>query len=182
MRIAFFGGTFDPPHCGHRHCQGGGRTGFASIVFCSLVGSQPLKQDSSVASFEDRVAMVKLAVADDTRFELSMVDAPRQDDRPNYTIDTLQGIKSFLGREIIRFAVGADCFSVCHAGIVLRSFYSPAISSLLDAPVLTLTLRKRCCRNVCIFRQSCIPSQASPRSRSTLPRNCRPYISCPICM
>ncbi len=112
MRIAFFGGTFDPPHCGHLAIAraAADRLCLDRVLFAP-VGSQPLKQDSSVASFEDRVAMVKLAVADDTRFELSMVDAPRQDDRPNYTIDTLQGIKSFLGPEDHLFClVGADSF------------------------------------------------------------------------
>jgi nicotinate-nucleotide adenylyltransferase len=112
MRIAFFGGTFDPPHRGHLAIAraAADRLRLDRILF-GPVGNQPLKHDSSIASFEDRTAMVKLAVAADARFGVSMIDAPRPDDRPNYTIDTIRQLKESLKPEDRLFClVGADSF------------------------------------------------------------------------
>jgi nicotinate-nucleotide adenylyltransferase len=112
MRIAFFGGTFDPPHHGHLAiAQAAADRLHLDRVLFAPVGNQPLKHDSSVASFEDRVAMVRLAVSCDARFELSMVDAPRLDNRPNYTIDTIHLLRNSLGPGDQLFClVGADSF------------------------------------------------------------------------
>lgn len=112
MRIAFFGGTFDPPHRGHLGIAqaAADRLRLDRILF-GPVGNQPLKHDSSGASFADRVAMVKLAVAADARFVVSMIDAPRPDDRPNYTVDTIRQLKESLQPEDRLFClVGADSF------------------------------------------------------------------------
>lgn len=112
MRIAFFGGTFDPPHRGHLAIAqaAADRLHLDRILFAP-VGNQPLKHDSSVASFADRVAMVKLAIAGDARFEISTIDAPQPDDRPNYTIDTIHLLRKSLRPEDKLFClVGADSF------------------------------------------------------------------------
>lgn len=112
MRIAFFGGTFDPPHRGHLTIAraAADRLHLDRVLFAP-VGNQPLKHNLSVASFDDRVAMVKLAIADDARFELSLLDAPRPDQRPNYTIDTIHLLKDSLKEDDQIFClVGADSF------------------------------------------------------------------------
>jgi len=112
MRIAFFGGTFDPPHRGHLAIA---RVAAERLrldkVWFAPVGLQPLKQDSSIASFDDRVAMVKLAIAGEPHFKVSTEDAPRENGRPNYTIDTLSRIKETLRAEDQLFClIGADSF------------------------------------------------------------------------
>ena len=64
MRIAFFGGTFDPPHCGHiAIARAAIRRLALDQVLVAPVGTQPLKGGSAHSSFEDRLAMVRLAVA-----------------------------------------------------------------------------------------------------------------------
>jgi len=112
MRIAFFGGTFDPPHRGHLAIAQAAtdRLRLDRVLFAP-VGNQPLKHGSYVASFEDRVAMVELAIAGHACFALSMIDAPRQDHRPNYTIDTIRLLKESLKPEDQLFClIGADSF------------------------------------------------------------------------
>jgi nicotinate-nucleotide adenylyltransferase len=112
MRIAFFGGTFDPPHRGHLAiAQAAAERLQLDHVLFAPVGNQPLKHDSSVASFEDRVAMVRLAITGESRFELSTIDAPRPDRHPNYTIDSIHALRESLQPEDHLFClVGADSF------------------------------------------------------------------------
>jgi nicotinate-nucleotide adenylyltransferase len=111
MRIAFFGGTFDPPHCGHLTIA---RAALERLhldeVWFAPVGRQPLKGGSSVASFDDRVAMVKLAIAGNPRFAVSTEDAPHTDGSPNYTVDTLKHIKTLHPEDQLFCLIGADSF------------------------------------------------------------------------
>jgi len=112
MRIAFFGGSFDPPHRGHLaiaraavDCVGLDRVLFAPV------GTQPLKRDLQPAAFEDRLAMVRLAIEGESRFDVSLIDAPRADGKPNFTLHTLRTLRRSLAPEDELFCLlGADSF------------------------------------------------------------------------
>ena len=112
MRIAFFGGTFDPPHCGHiAIARAAIRRLALDEVLVAPVGTQPLKAGSAHSSFEDRLAMVRLAVAGEPGLIASSVDAPLANGQPNYTFDTLQRLHSQLQPTDTLFClVGADSF------------------------------------------------------------------------
>jgi nicotinate-nucleotide adenylyltransferase len=121
-RVAFFGGSFDPPHLGHLAVARAARAAFAlDAVLFAPVGMQPLKPEGPAASFEDRLAMTRLAIAGETGFEVSLADAPKSSGAtrmaaghqaaPNYTIDTLQALRSTLAPEATLFCLmGADSF------------------------------------------------------------------------
>jgi len=111
MRIALFGGTFDPPHRGHLAIARAAADVFEleSVLFAP-VGLQPLKENLTATSFADRLAMVQLACEADPRFQASSVDAPRADGTPNYTVDTLAALKSQMPAATIFNLVGADSF------------------------------------------------------------------------
>ena len=112
MRVAFYGGSFDPPHCWHLAIARAAmeRLRLDRVAFAP-VGTQPLKRDMAAASFGERLAMVRLAVADDVRLEVSQVDAPRASGTPNYTVDTLAQFRKSLdpGDELFCL-LGADSF------------------------------------------------------------------------
>jgi nicotinate-nucleotide adenylyltransferase len=112
MRIAFFGGTFDPPHCGHiAIARAAIRRLALDQVLVAPVGTQPLKGGSAHSSFEDRLAMVKLAVAEEPGLMASGVDAPLPNGQPNYTFDTLQRLRGQLQPTDMLFCLlGADSF------------------------------------------------------------------------
>jgi nicotinate-nucleotide adenylyltransferase len=112
MRIAFFGGTFDPPHCGHIAIARAAINRLAiDQVLVAPVGTQPLKVGSGHSSFEDRLAMVELAVADEPGLSASSIDAPLPGGQPNYTFDTLQRLRSRLQpADVLFFLLGADSF------------------------------------------------------------------------
>lgn len=110
MRVALFGGSFDPPHRGHVALarMAADRLRLDRILIAP-VGSQPLKQDAAAASFEERMAMVRIAFGAEPKMELSRADAPRADGRPNYTIDAILDLKRTLGTgDEILCLMGAD--------------------------------------------------------------------------
>jgi nicotinate-nucleotide adenylyltransferase len=111
-RVAFFGGSFDPPHLGHVAVARAARSALdLDMVLFAPVGAQPLKTQTSTAGFEDRVEMTRLAIAAEAGFELSLVDAPKSSGEPNYTLETLQSLRAELGEDGLLFClVGADSF------------------------------------------------------------------------
>ncbi len=111
-RIAFFGGSFDPPHRGHLAVARAARAalGLDTVLFAP-VGAQPLKPLGSTASFDDRLAMTRLALADESGFAVSLADAPTPEGAPNYTIETLLGLRAELRPGGALFCLmGADSF------------------------------------------------------------------------
>jgi nicotinate-nucleotide adenylyltransferase len=111
LRIALFGGTFDPPHSGHLAIARAAANAFQldSVLFAP-VARQPLKPDGGSSSFADRLAMTTLACVEDKRFQASSIDAPRPDGLPNYTVDTLTELRQTMpGVELFNL-VGADSF------------------------------------------------------------------------
>jgi nicotinate-nucleotide adenylyltransferase len=111
-RVAFFGGTFDPPHLGHLAVARAARAalGLDAVLFAP-VGAQPLKPHGSAAGFEDRLAMTRLAVAGEPDFAVSLVDAPKPAGAPNFTLDSLLRLRAELPPDGVLFCLmGADAF------------------------------------------------------------------------
>lgn len=88
MRLAIFGGSFDPPHVGHLLAA---TDAFDLLSLDRIVlvpaANQPLKAGRAGASSEHRLAMVRLLVAEDRRFEVSSVEVERGG--LSFTVDTL---------------------------------------------------------------------------------------------
>jgi len=111
-RVAFFGGSFDPPHLGHLAVARAARAalGLDAVVFAP-VGAQPLKPHGSTAGFEDRLAMTRLAITGEPGFAISLADAPQPSGAPNYTLETLLGLRAELPPGSALFCLmGADSF------------------------------------------------------------------------
>ncbi len=111
-RVAFFGGSFDPPHLGHLAIARAAREalGLDRILFAP-VGAQPLKPAGSTATFADRLAMTELAIAGEPGFEISLADAPSTAGRPNYTLETRRALRAGLPAHGCLFCLmGADSF------------------------------------------------------------------------
>jgi nicotinate-nucleotide adenylyltransferase len=111
-RVAFFGGSFDPPHLGHLAVARAAQQALAldSVLFAP-VGAQPLKPEGATASFDDRLAMTRLAIVGEPRFAISLLDAPNPAGAPNYTVDTLFTARAELPADGVLFCLmGADSF------------------------------------------------------------------------
>jgi nicotinate-nucleotide adenylyltransferase len=113
-RVAFFGGSFDPPHLGHLAVARAAQTALAlDTVLFAPVGAQPLKPLGSTADFAHRLAMTRLAIAGKRGFAISMADAPKPSGEPNYTLETLLSLRASLPSDSSLFCLmGADSFAL----------------------------------------------------------------------
>jgi nicotinate-nucleotide adenylyltransferase len=111
LRLGVLGGTFDPPHVGHLlaavdACE------FLSLDKLLLIPAavQPLKKDApALASAEDRLEMLRRAVGNDPRFEVSEVEIQRGG--LSYTVDTLETLtRNNPGAQLV-LIVGADALA-----------------------------------------------------------------------
>jgi len=121
MCIGFFGGSFDPPHRGHLTVAQAAAKAFGlERVLLAPTARQPLKPDGSVASYSDRLEMVRLLCEEAEGLEASALDAPTPDGLPNFTVDTLTRLRAEIPADDEVFViVGADAF------LDLRRWRSP---------------------------------------------------------
>ncbi len=108
MAIGFMGGTFDPIHIAHLIIaeEVADRLGLARVVFIPAA-RPPHKCEREYSRFEDRMAMVTLAVEDNPRLAVS--DIERRREGPSYTIETVRELKDeFEDAEELYFIIGAD--------------------------------------------------------------------------
>jgi nicotinate-nucleotide adenylyltransferase len=83
------GGTFDPVHLGHLAIAEAARGALdLDRVLFLPAGLPPHRPAGAVASAEDRVAMVRLAIEGNPAFELSRIDVDRAG--PSYTADSVR--------------------------------------------------------------------------------------------
>ena len=104
-RIAFFGGSFDPPHRGHLAIATAAADLFAlDQVLFAPSGRQPFKGKFPATDFLHRYTMTALATQADPRFVPSLLDAPHlnseDEARLNYTVGTLGQLRASLAAEL----------------------------------------------------------------------------------
>lgn len=106
-RTAILGGSFNPIHYGHLLLADDllERLSFDRLLFVPA-GVPPHKSTTTLAPAADRYAMVKLAVADHPRFEVSDLELRRSG--PSYTVDTLGALAS--PDQALFLIVGSETF------------------------------------------------------------------------
>lgn len=117
MRIALFGGTFNPVHYGHlRIAQEVIEDGSVDKIVFVPAYAPPHKPEAHVADAADRLAMLALAIKGNERFALSDIEIRRGE--VSYTIDTLRQIKERppedfkgYGEMSLSLIVGSDAFN-----------------------------------------------------------------------
>jgi nicotinate-nucleotide adenylyltransferase len=114
--LIVYGGSFDPPHRGHavlpmRVADAIGADGVLYVP----AGQPPHKPGRALATGEDRVAMLGLALSgagvDMNRVAISRIEL----DRPgaSYTVDTLERLAAELGEGVeLRLLMGGDMMAI----------------------------------------------------------------------
>jgi len=110
VKIALFGGSFDPPHLGH--------LAFARVALDALApdrllwmpaGRQWQKPDQVMAAGEHRVQMVQHLIAGEPRFAVDDRELHRRG--PSFTADTLNEFtRQYPGAELM-FLIGQDQYA-----------------------------------------------------------------------
>ncbi|HNZ03316.1 MAG TPA: DUF2520 domain-containing protein [Myxococcota bacterium] len=106
MNVAFFGGSFDPPHLSHsqvvRWLAGSGEFDLVLVVPCFSHAF-----DKGMAPFADRVAMCGLAFGDiDPRVRISQIESELP--APSFTVDTLAALQERNPDWRMRLVAGSD--------------------------------------------------------------------------
>jgi nicotinate-nucleotide adenylyltransferase len=105
--IAFFGGTFDPVHCGHLSIAKAVVELFELDRFFFLpTFHAPHKPDSKPTSGYHRFAMLSLATAEESKISVSTLELDHAKSR--YSFDTLTELKTIYPHDRIFFVMGAD--------------------------------------------------------------------------
>jgi nicotinate-nucleotide adenylyltransferase len=111
MRVAFFGGSFDPPHVGH----------LLSAVYALALGFDkvlvvPVYEHAfgkRMAPFDARVALCRACFRGIDGVEVSELEALLE--RPSYTVRTLEHLAKAHPDWELRTLVGSDVLAETHA-------------------------------------------------------------------
>lgn len=104
---ALLGGTFDPIHYGHLQPAEAlaAQVGLQKVTL--MPNNVPPHRPQPEASPAQRVAMVRLAIADHPLFEVDLREMQR--DTPSYTIETLEELRAERGaQQPLAFIIGQD--------------------------------------------------------------------------
>jgi len=139
---AFFGGTFDPVHYGHLRPAEvlATRVGLQKITL--MPNNVPPHRPQPEASAAQRIAMLKLAIADNPLFDIDLREMQR--DTPSYTFDTLAALRTERGvKQPLAFIIGQDSLltlstwhrwrellGLCHLLVCKRPGYDHKLESV----------------------------------------------------
>jgi nicotinate-nucleotide adenylyltransferase len=110
LRLAIFGGTFDPIHQAHlaiareatEHCR-------LDRVLLVPAANPPHKTDRTHTPYEDRVRMAELACRGISHLEVSRLE---EGTARSYSIDTIRKVRARMAAEDeLFFVIGADAFA-----------------------------------------------------------------------
>jgi len=131
-RLGIFGGTFDPPHIGHLILASEASVDlqFDRLLWV-LTPVPPHKLDHPITPLKHRLAMLELAISEESDFELSRIEMDRPG--PHYTVDTMRLLADkYPSAELVLLIGGdslrdlptwhrpADLVAACHEIGVIR--------------------------------------------------------------
>jgi nicotinate-nucleotide adenylyltransferase len=116
--LGVLGSAFNPPHLGHLALAQEALWQLSlEEVILMPTGTAPHKRIADEPGREQRLAMTRLAAADDSRFSVSTLEVEREG--PSYTYETLELLAEESGDRELVFVMGAD------AAVGLESWREP---------------------------------------------------------
>ena len=106
--LAVFGGTFDPVHLGHL-CVAWEAAELLDAEVLMMPSGIPPHRPPPIASAEKRVAMLQVALRDQSRLTLDTRELARSG--PSYTVDTMVELRREQGDRSLVLLLGADAFA-----------------------------------------------------------------------
>ncbi len=113
MKKAFYGGTFDPPHTGHiRLGRAVLENGYAEELMYVPAWHPPHKRNGEIAPYDDRLAMLKLAICGERGFSVSEIE--RERGGISFTMETLRLLSKRFPEDEIVLLIGSDSLLQLH--------------------------------------------------------------------
>lgn len=153
-RIGILGGTFDPIQIAHLAIAEQARAclGLREVLFIPA-GDPWRKREQGVTTAEHRVAMVRLAIASNPFFRLSLIEVERPG--PSYSVTTVEELQREFGPEAqLYFVMGMDALfdlpnwkeperlsQLCRLVVMARPGYDRSGFSALDCRIPGLSER-----------------------------------------
>ena len=130
--LAILGGTFDPVHNAHLRVAWEAAEALDAEVRL-MPANVPPHRAAPVASAAQRVALLKAALAGQSRLQLDARELRR--DQPSYTIDTLRELRIEEGRtRPLILLVGADAFAELASWREWKALFELAHFAVLTRP------------------------------------------------
>jgi len=109
MKLGILGGTFNPIHLAHLRIAEAAREAaeLEQVLFIPAM-DPPHKAVEGAVPFQQRLAMVALAIADNPGFSVSDIEARRQG--KSYTVETLTALRQERTTDELHFIIGSDSF------------------------------------------------------------------------
>jgi len=113
LRVGLFGGTFDPIHIGHLLAAQSACEAFAldRLLFVPSYVT-PHKRGGTGADVAARLAMLRLAIADQPCFGISLLEVDRRG--VSFTVNTLRDLKAAHPEWDLWFIIGMDSLRDLH--------------------------------------------------------------------
>jgi nicotinate-nucleotide adenylyltransferase len=113
MRVAIYGGSFDPIHNGHLAVAEAARDRFELDEVMIVPTAHPPHRDEAVASYQNRYSMVELALEGRRAIHPSKLEEPGSADK-HYTIETLRRLRRMLPKDELFVIIGVDSYNNLH--------------------------------------------------------------------
>lgn len=121
MKIAIFGGSFNPIHLGHiKLVMAAIETADIDKVLLIPTGITPHKSNSEMVPAKDRLEMCKIASLSYDNIEVSSIEIDREG--KSYTYQTLNSLKEIYPNDEFFIIMGSDMFLSLHTWRNAKSF------------------------------------------------------------
>lgn len=137
QKIALFGGTFNPPHKGHRHVAmtGLSRLGVDQVWWLVTPGN-PLKSHDGLADLEERVRITR-QYADHPRMVVTAFEANYNF---RYTADTIDFVRRRFPTVKFVWLMGADNLATLHRWQKWREIMRLVPVAVVDRPGASMSV------------------------------------------
>ncbi len=111
MKYCIYGGSFDPPHQGHKYLAQSVLAQFNLDFVLWVPSPDPPHKNKPTTPFKNRLAMVELFIADEKKFQACDIELSLPS--PSYSFNTIQALKKKFGpKNEWYFLIGADNWAI----------------------------------------------------------------------